>query len=461
MKVTIPRLMIAGTHSGVGKTTIMASLCRAFADMGIRVKPFKCGPDYVDPSFHRLACGEECINLDTWLMGSDGVLEAFAYNSQGYDLALIEGVMGYYDGASATNSVGSSADVARLLKCPTLLVCDASGMARSFSALVSGFVNFEGGESIECILANRVGSDSHANLLQSAVDSHKVLHVKKLDKELQFPDRHLGLVWAFERENEKREIFSRCSENVKQSLDLDHLIKLAKSAEPVEITQNSSKKPIASLKIGVIKDDAFKFTYQDQLQILEELGAEIIFLSALDDLTLPEDLSGLIIPGGYPELFASQLQSNQSFRLAIKERSEQGMPIYGECGGLMYLCRSLTDLQGVKHEMAGVFDRDVVMHDKLQDLGYVEVVQTRATILGPEGTRFRGHQFRYSSISEGSEKLAYSLIKKRRKTVISEGYIKSNTLGTYVHGHWASQPNIPKNFLKACNDYDRELQRIG
>jgi len=451
----IPRLVVAGTHSGVGKTSVMSSLCTALVRQGLKVKPYKCGPDYIDPSLHRLACGETSINLDSWLMGSDGVLETFIRTSQGYDIAIIEGVMGYFDGASPTSATGSTAEIADILRAPVLLVCDASGMARSYSALVRGFLSFDGGDRIVATLANRVGSDSHAQLLQKTVPDTLVFSLKKSPATL--PERHLGLVWA-DQFSETSKVMKTFQETFDDSVNPTELLSLATQAP--EITHRERPRPRPSseaVRVGVVYDDAFRFIYQDQLDLLRSSGAKLTFLSALRDHKVPEDLDGIIIPGGYPELYSKTLSENTGFRKNLLALSRKNMPIYAECGGLIYLCDQLTDLEGHTFEMTGVFSAKVTMHKKLQKMGYVEVILNQDSIIGPEGTRFRGHQFRYSDMEiHNDTDLVYRLIPKRNKSKEQpEGLTVNQTLGSYVHAHWGSNPSLARRFLENCRSFRR------
>jgi cobyrinic acid a,c-diamide synthase len=453
----IPRLVIAGVASGVGKTTTTVGLCRALKARGLDVRVFKCGPDYLDPTYHQRAAEKVCHNLDGWLMGRTAVRDTFEHAAAGADVALIEGVMGLYDGASPTGPEGSTAEIAKWLEAPVMLVVDAAGMARSFAALAAGFAGFDPELNFAGVFANNVGSRSHLELLRKALAAHTpalppLLGGLPSRPEHHFPERHLGLRTA-DRAAVPEALFAAWGATVTEWCNLDHLLALARSA-PTGIAP--AIRPIAHAprcRIGIAHDAAFHFYYEDNLRRLEALGAELVRFSPLADTTLPA-VDGLYIGGGYPEVHAETLAANAPMRAAIANLAARGRPIYGECGGLMYLAEAIRTRDGGRHAMLGLLPGEAVMSDKLEALGYVEVELQAAGILGAPGLRFRGHQFRYSRLENqdagpGAETI-YSVRKRRGGEVFAEGYRRGSVLGSYVHVHWASNPLVAEAFVASC-----------
>jgi cobyrinic acid a,c-diamide synthase len=450
----IPRLVIAGTASGVGKTTVTVALTRALRSRGLSVATFKCGPDYLDPTYHARAAEGACHNLDGWMMGREAVHSTFANATSGADIALVEGVMGLFDGASVTSEEGSTAEIAKWLSAPVALVCDASGMARSIAALAGGFAAFDRELKVTAIIPNRVGSRGHLDLLRQASSSLPVLGGFPDESSLAFPERHLGLTTA-SRDTVPDALLSAWGERAAAWLDLDALIALARSAPalPETIPRAVPRRDPARCRIGVAHDAAFHFYYADNLHRLEALGAELVHFSPLSDPRLP-DVDGLYLGGGYPEIYAKELAANQSMKQQIAEFSSAGGPIYAECGGLMLLCDRIRCLDGSSHSMAGVFPAEARMSDRLQALGYVEVETRAATPLGPAGVRFRGHQFRYSELELlGEIERAYAMLRRRDGAALEEGFRVRNTLASYVHAHWGSSASPAEGFVDSCVAY--------
>jgi len=446
----IPRLVISGTASGVGKTTVTVALIRALRARGLSVAAFKCGPDYLDPTYHARAAEGACHNLDGWMMGRSAVLDTFARAASGADVALIEGVMGLFDGASATSDAGSTAEVAKWLEAPVVLVCDASGMARSIAALAGGFASFDGELRVAGVIANRVGSKKHLELLRQALQSPPILGGFTDEAALAFPERHLGLTTAA-RETVPEALLSAWGERAAEWIDVDALIELARSAPPLPAATVAALAPASTrCRIGVAFDEAFHFYYEDNLRRLEALGAEIVRFSPIHDARLPE-VDGLYLGGGYPEVHAEALASNESMRREIAEFSRAGAPIYAECGGLMLLCERIRSVDGTSYPMAGIIPAQAEMKDRLQALGYVEVETRAATALGPAGVRFRGHQFRYSELRMlGDVERAYEMRRCRDGERLLEGFRANNTLASYVHAHWGSSPAAAEGFVDSC-----------
>lgn len=445
----VPRIVIAGTSSHVGKTTVTVGLARALRTRGLRVAVFKCGPDYLDPTYHARAADATCHNLDGWMMGREAVIETFLRASHDADIAVIEGVMGLFDGASPTGDEGSTAEIAKWLDAPVVLVCDASGMARSIVPLSRGFETYDKDLRLAGIICNLIGSRGHLELLCAAMaGSLPVLGGLPKEDALVFPERHLGLHTAAESAVPDH-ILSAWGERVAAWCDLDAIMALAQDGSPCVSVESPAAVP-PCCRIGLAFDEAFHFYYEDNLRRLECLGAQLVRFSPMHDERLP-DVDGLYFGGGYPEIHAEALSQNASMRKAVSAFALDGKPIYGECGGLMYLSSSIRTLDGSHHEMVGLIPGEAVMRDRLQALGYVEVETQDTTLLGPSGLRFRGHQFRYSDFFlRGDVDCLYEIRRRRNGEAQREGYRVGNTLASYVHAHWASNPLVAQGFVQAC-----------
>ncbi len=447
----MPLLVIAGTASGVGKTTATVALVRALRARGMRTAVFKCGPDYLDPTYHARAAGSTCHNLDGWMMGRDAVIATFEYASSGADIALIEGVMGLFDGASPTGEEGSTAEIAKWLAAPVVLVADAHGVARSLAATAAGFRDFDRDLKLHGLLCNRVGSRSHLDLLRKAISSPRVVGGFPEQPRLAFQERHLGLRTA-DGDVLPDELLDGWQALATEWLDVDAILEIARSAPALP----NGERPVAGTRthrcrIGLADDEAFHFYYADNLKRLEVLGAELVRFSPLHDARLP-DVDGLYIGGGYPEVHAQALSANATMLADMAAFAASGRPIYAECGGLMYLSRGIRGLDGRSHAMAGLLPGVAVMQERLAALGYVEVELQERSLLGAAGLRFRGHQFRYSELSELPDDVEriYSVRRRRGGDVQVEGYRSGNVLASYVHAHWASNPLVAEGFVRSC-----------
>ncbi|HMJ14628.1 MAG TPA: cobyrinate a,c-diamide synthase [Polyangiaceae bacterium] len=448
----MPRLVVAGTASGVGKTTAVVALTRALRQRGLRVRNFKCGPDYLDPSYHARASGEPSENLDGWLMGRMAVQATFQRASVGSDVALIEGVMGLFDGADPTSDSGSTAEIAKWLSAPVLLVVDASGMARSIAALVQGYTGFDAELRVAGVLANRVGSRGHTDLLRRALATPPILGGLERAPEFAFAERHLGLHAADEQALPER-VVEAWAERAREQCDLDQILSIARAAAPFSIdvsTPEPSRR--TRCRIGLAHDAAFSFYYEDNLQRLLDSGAELVRFSPMAAARLP-DVDGLYFGGGYPELHAAELAANRTMLADVRAFCASGRPVYAECGGLMYLSHAIRTLDGRRHALVGALPGEARMFPRLQALGYVEVQTRQASPLGPSGTQFRGHQFRYSELEGGTETPVYELRRRRGAEVSFEGCLAGGVLGSYVHAHWASNPAIAAAFVSACERF--------
>jgi len=449
----IPRLLISGTASGVGKTTVIVGLARALQARGLRLALFKCGPDYLDPTYHARASGRPSQNLDGWMMGRDAVLATFTRSARDADIALIEGVMGLFDGASPTGDAGSAAEIAKWLGAPVLLVVDASGMARTIAAVAHGFASFDRDLELAAMICNRVGSRGHLDLLRKALADPPIVGGLPEEASLRFPERHLGLVRADER-SVPEALLAELGARFAEWCELDRILEIARRAAalPAEwLEERSTAGAGRRCRIGLAFDEAFHFYYEDNLRRLEELGAELVRFSPVHDRSLPA-VDGLYVGGGYPEVHAAALSRNRSMLEDVRKLAAAGRPIYAECGGLMYLAASIRTLDEHVHPMVGLIPRDVVMRDRLQALGYVEVETQERSLLGPAGLRFRGHEFRYSELQGASPDLdrVFSVRRRRGDPVFREGYRCGSVLASYVHAHWASNPLAAEGFVEAC-----------
>ena len=450
--ITIPRLAVAGTASGIGKTSVMVGLTRALRERGLKVAVFKCGPDYLDPTYHVRAAGSTCHNLDGWMMGRDAVVDTFSRSCARADIALIEGVMGLFDGASPTTEEGSTAEIAKWLDAPVMLVVDVSGMARTVAAIARGVAAFDPELRLAGIFCNRAGSRGHLDILRRALSDLPALGGLPNEPALTFPERHLGLRTADEQAVPDS-ILSELGRVTAEWCDLDAILNVVRAAPPIS-RRLSAKADAASssrCRIGVAIDEAFHFYYEYNLHLLKSLGAELVYFSPIADSRLP-DVNGLYIGGGYPEVHAEALSANVSMREQISAFAADGGTIYAECGGLMYLCNAIRTMDGQDFPMTGVIPAHAVMRERLQALGYVEVETQAVSALGPAGIRFRGHQFRYSELQPLKDQIdcAYRMVRRRDRQVVPEGYTVKNTMASYVHAHWASNPTIAERLVDAC-----------
>ena len=454
----IPRVVIAATASGVGKTTATVALIGAMRARGLKVAAFKCGPDYLDPTYHERAAGVRSHNLDGWMMDRDAVVATFVRASADADIAVIEGMMGLFDSATPTGDEGSTAQIAKWLDAPVILVTDASGVARTIAAVAAGFARFDPAVRVAGMICNRVGGRGHLDLLRAAEPEVPIVGGFPASADLAFPERHLGLLMADES-NVPQRLIDGWSRLAAEWLDLDAIVEIARSAPALEVDRasnvraksDSSSRP--RCRIGVAYDEAFHFYYEDNLNRLRSLGAEIVNFSPIRDRELPE-VDGLYFGGGYPEAFARELSSNAAMLAAVRRFAVSGGLIYAECGGLMYLTDAIRTLDGARWPLAAIIPGVAVMSEKLQAIGYVEIETRADSILGPAQTRFRGHQFRHSTL-EGADRGSridriYNVAPRWGGAPFAEGYRVGNVLASYVHAHWASNPAVAKALIDAC-----------
>lgn len=446
-------LIVAGTHSGCGKTTVALGLMSACGAMGLRVQPFKCGPDFIDAGIHKLITGQPSRNLDIWMCGEDYVEKCLYKHSKMADISIIEGVMGIFDGKYST------ASVARLLNIPVILVVDAYGMAESAGALIRGYKEWakEAGINLKWIIFNRVGSHRHFLRLKNSVRGVDILGYLPRSLNFQIPHRHLGLMVA-EENPIKGEDINKLAEAVQKNIDVQSLISgseirsniSAMSPSSVNIEMSNCQPQFK--RIAVAYDKAFCFYYEDNLDMFRNECAEIVKFSPLTDSNLPDDIDAIYLGGGYPELYAKGLSDNKSMLQDIKDWSQSGMPIYAECGGLMYLSKGIYDQDGRFFDMSGVFPFETSISLKgMAFLGYREALLKSDCIVGYKGDVLRGHEFHYSEIRDKSSDInrLYSIKDGNGESLEDEGYLFKNTLASYIHLHFGSNPHIAMNFINS------------
>ncbi len=463
-----PRLIIAGTHSGVGKTTVTLALLAALKARGRRVQPFKIGPDFIDPGHHSAATGRVSRNLDTWMLGTSVNREIFTRAVADADISIIEGMMGLFDGSSPVSETGSTADMAKQLNAPVLLVIDGSAMARSAAAMAFGYARFDPGLRVAGVLFNRISGEGHYRMLKEAVQAETDLSVVgylRPDPELSIGDRHLGLRTAIEQGSS--EFYDRLGRAAAQTMDLDQIEALARLGseleEPSSVTNASAPRATSiPIRVGVAYDPAFCFYYPDNLELLEAEGGELVRFSPIHDTGLP-DVELLYLGGGYPELYGEALAGNVAMRTAIRQFAERGGIIYAECGGMMYLTRAIRDFEGRLHEMVGLFPAEAVMRRPGLTLGYREIEITRPCVIGESAVKVRGHEFHYSSLVT-NESLTYAcrLTDARGQDRGQDGLAIGNVLALYTHLHFASQPSIARALVTSARQHGgRDTIRHG
>ncbi|MFI9491741.1 cobyrinate a,c-diamide synthase [Streptomyces halstedii] len=446
--VSVPRLVVAAPASNSGKTTVATGLMAAFAERGLAVSPHKVGPDYIDPGYHALATGRPGRNLDAYMCGPELIAPLFGHGSSGCDLAVVEGVMGLYDGASGQGELASTAHVSKLLRAPVVLVVDASSQSRSVAALVHGFASWDPEVRIGGVILNKVASDRHEALLREALEATglPVLGVLRRAAQVATPSRHLGLVPVAERRADAVGAVAAMAERVRAGCDLDALLALARTApeltgpvwRPEPCAVEGARRPVVAVAGGA----AFTFAYAEHAELLTAAGAEVAVFDPLRDEKLPEGTAGLVIGGGFPEVFAPELSANESLRGAVTELAAAGVPVAAECAGLLYLARELDG-----RPMCGVLDASARMSERLT-LGYRSAVAVSDSVLAEAGTRMRGHEFHRTVLEPGAGAVpAWGLHQPERRV---EGFVQRGVHASYVHTHWAAEPGVARRFVEHC-----------
>ncbi|WP_070025907.1 cobyrinate a,c-diamide synthase [Streptomyces sp. F-1] len=450
----VPRLVVAAPSSGSGKTTVATGLMAAFAARGLAVSPHKVGPDYIDPGYHALATGRTGRNLDAYLCGPELIAPLFLHGARGCDLAVVEGVMGLYDGAAGEGELASTAQVAKLLRAPVVLVVDASAQSRSVAALVHGFASWDPGVRIGGVILNKVGSDRHEELLREALDSAgvPVLGVLRRARPVETPSRHLGLVPVAERQSAATGSVAAMAALVSDGCDLAALEALARTAGPVPGDPWSPLPPGPDgpvrpaggpgPRIAVAGGPAFTFSYAEHTELLTAAGAEVVPFDPLRAERLPDGTAGLVVGGGFPEVYAAELSANEPLRAAVAELAASGAPIAAECAGLLYLCRELDG-----RPMCGVLDATARMTERLT-LGYRDAVAVGDSALAAAGTRMRGHEFHRTAVEPGAGPAPAWGVRGRDRRV--EGFVQRGVHASYLHTHWASEPGVARRFVERC-----------
>lgn len=460
-----PRIVVAGTHSGVGKSTVSLGLMAAFQNLGLTVQGFKVGPDYIDPSYHTAITGRPSRNLDSWMLSKDMVRDVFVRASRDADLSIVEGVMGLYDGKDVLSNEGSTAEISVLLDCPVLLVVDCSGMARSAAAVVKGYQALDSRVIIAGVIANRVGSEGHFRLIKEAIECEcgvPVVGYLTRDPDIEIPERHLGLIPAIER-GESLPLMEKLSAAVSSTIDLQTVLSLARAAseltgEPApDVHQYHLPTSARTIRatIAIARDAAFNFYYEDNLEFLEHYGAELLFFSPLAGDKAPEEADGVYLGGGFPEEFAAPLSEHPEVMEDLRQKISGGLPTYAECGGYMYLSESLTDLQGHTHKMVGVIPAHVQMQSRLCGFGYREATGQSGNWLITSSQQARGHEFHYSTIEYRTPVVPAYELTGHHAPAKAEGYLNASVVAGYTHLHFGSNPVLAEQFVARCAKYCR------
>ena len=455
MTRTLPRIVVAGTASGVGKTTVTAGLIAALRRRGLVVQPFKCGPDYIDPGYHTLAAGRPCRNLDSWMLDDEQVRDAFVRACGGADIAVIEGVMGLFDGADFDGERASAAQIAKLIGAPVLLVMDISGAARSAAATALGFARFDPDVPVSAVVLNRAGSEAHASGCARAIERATGLHVVGFlprDELLRVPERHLGLLPSGERSGMDA-LLDAMADSVERHCDIDAVLHLAATAGPAPAGARSpriayelaDRAPI----LAVARDEAFSFYYPDNLELIEAAGAKIVFFSPVHGERLPAGTAGVYLGGGFPELYAAPLSANTALWDELRALHATGAPILAECGGFMVLTQALIAADGERHQMAGLVPGTTRMTTRLAGLGYRHAVALRDNLLAEAGETLRGHEFHYSVWDCGDHAHHAWRVRGTRPGAVDSdfGYARDGLLASYLHIHLGQSPALPRRFV--------------
>ncbi|MFI1288341.1 cobyrinate a,c-diamide synthase [Streptomyces sp. NPDC020792] len=454
--LSVPRLVVAAPSSGSGKTTVATGLMAALTRQGLSVSPHKVGPDYIDPGYHALATGRAGRNLDAYLCGPELIGPLFLHGARGCDVAVVEGVMGLYDGAAGEGELASTAQVAKLLRAPVVLVVDASSQSRSVAALVHGFVTWDPEVRIGGVILNKVASDRHEALLREALDSVgvPVLGALRRVEQVDTPSRHLGLVPVAERRAAAVDAVAAMAAQVSDGCDLKALVALAHSAGPLSCAAWDAAEALLSSggessperpRVAVAGGSAFTFSYAEHAELLTAAGAEVVPFDPLRDERLPEGTRGLVVGGGFPEVYAAELSANEPLRGAVAEFALGGAPVAAECAGLLYLCRELDG-----RPMCGVLDASARMTGRLT-LGYRDAVAVSDSVLAGAGERMRGHEFHRTVVEPGSgtgaAAPAWGVRVPERRV---EGFVQQKVHASYLHTHWAAAPGVARRFVERC-----------
>ncbi|MDH5806392.1 MAG: cobyrinate a,c-diamide synthase [Candidatus Methanomethylicaceae archaeon] len=452
----IPRIIISATSSDSGKTLITTAILKILRKRGYVVQPFKVGPDYIDPMYLSKASERPCRNLDSWIMNENIIKKIFLSSCKGVDFAIIEGVRGLYESESPINDIGSTAHIAKILSTPVILVLNCHSLNRSAAAQVIGFRIMDKNIEIAGIILNNVKDSLHEEKIRRAIQYYTnvpILGVLYRSQELFIKKRHQGLITP--NEFNINEIINKAAIMLEQNLEIEKLLEIMKSCPELNIEELYEEKiRKEEIKIGVFMDSAFSFYYYDNLYMLKTLGAEISIMNSLSQEKIDEDISGILIGGGYPELFAKELEMNQSLRNSLKKKIQDEMPIVGEGGGLTYLCKSIN-YNGKNYKMIGAFDGDVYFNNKPK-VSYVELKGISGSPISKIGDTLRGHEFHYSYIENISSNFVFDVLRGEGIKERKDGALVHNTLGMYTQLHYFACPKVPLNFISACKTYNRK-----
>jgi cobyrinic acid a,c-diamide synthase len=452
----VKAFVVAGTASGVGKTTLALAIIAGLRSRGLTVQPFKCGPDFIDGGHLARVAKRAARNLDTWMLDAQANREIFCRASTGCDVVIVEGMMGLFDGVTGGSEEGSTAEIAKLLDLPVVLVLDAGNSARSIAAVVRGFETFDPGLRFAGIVLNRVAGDAHFRMLDSAIRQSSAVPVigwLPMEADVAIPERHLGLHTAAEGIGPSLSTLTRLGNR----LDLDRLLNATIHSHRFETARVPGAEPkYEGIRVGVARDQAFSFYYEDNLDLVRENGGEIVEFSPLTDSALPKNLHALYFGGGYPELHAAALSGNGGLLQDIREFAQANKPIYAECGGLMYLAERLTTLAGQSYPMLGILAVAVEMTESLVHFGYADVEFADDCLLGKRGTVVRGHSFHCSRIvAQGPLGCAYRVHSLLSGGEEEEGFTRRRVLGSYIHLHFRSNPSLVSHFLQQAGPVRR------
>lgn len=452
MKIKIPKVMISAPGSGSGKTTVVCGILKALKNRGINVSACKCGPDYIDPMFHKKVLGVQSNNIDSFFCEEDLLKNLFYEHTKESDITVIEGVMGYYDGFSMTDFNASSYDTARILKVPVILVINAKGMALTVVSVIKGIQEFKKDSNIKGIILNNVPKKVYESM-KDVIKGNTGIDVfgyLPYNKEYSFESRHLGLITPYEIDGilKKTEALGKTAE---ECIDIDGIIKIAGDSEYIDVYDNiENRYSENATKIGIAFDDAFCFYYKDNIELLKLLGCEIVFFSPINDKKLPYGISGFIIGGGYPELYLEKLSENISMLSDIREKIKQGMPCLAECGGFMYLHKNIKDKDGKSFKMAGIIDGDAFYGGKPVRFGYITLTSDKDCFLIERGSKIKGHEFHYWDSTENGN--LFLAEKPGSRIKYNCMYEYKNFVGGFPHIFYYSNTDFIKNFVKKCRE---------
>ncbi|MCS7163658.1 MAG: hydrogenobyrinic acid a,c-diamide synthase (glutamine-hydrolyzing) [Thermodesulfovibrio sp.] len=449
-----PRVLISGIRGGVGKTTVTLAVISALREKGLNVIAFKKGPDYIDSGWLSFFSGKPCYNLDTFMIPKERIIQSFTERARGY-ISVIEGNRGLFDGLDVDGSV-SSAELARLLRCPVILVIDCTKMTRSVAALINGFIQFERDVEIKAVVLNQLANPRHEKIIRESIEKYccvEVVGAIPRFKEIKMPERHMGLLPYQEHEMQKEAL--SFIKKISDFLEIEKILNIAQKAQPIECIQKKQNGEIIAegLRIGVIRDRVFQFYYEENLEELKKYGAQIVIINSIEDKKLP-DIDALYIGGGFPETNVNYLSKNEDLMRDIRKKAEDGLPIYAECGGLMYLCKSLITNEG-EFPMVGVFPFRLKMFKKPQAHGYVIAKVNNKNPFYDEGVEIRGHEFHYSRVIEYDSlpPMSFNIIRGEGIIENRDGAVYKNTLGTYLHTHALGTEQWTKGILKMAKIY--------